>query len=233
MKKPDIHCEVCGHRAESIFCSLAGVHLEQLDREKMVHKYDQGEVIFYEGTPAMAVHCIYSGRVKLYKSGPKGEAQVIRLLGPGDIFGYRALLAEEPFAATAEVVETTVICAITKQTLFDLLKHSQDLTMRLLAKLATELKTSEEQMLAIAQETVRQRTGKLLLFLAEGNQQSSKRTKTIKVPLLRSEMAQMVGTTPETFSRTLRHLAAKGVLNLTRTEISINNPSALRVIARP
>src|SRR5574341_1552620 len=211
MKKPDIRCEVCGHRAESIFCSLAGSHLEQLDREKMVHKYEKGEVVFYEGTPASTVHCIYSGRVKLYKSGPKGEDQVIRLLGPGEIFGYRALLAEEPFAATAEAVETTVICAITKQTLFDLLKHSQDLTMRLLAKLASELKTSEEQMLAMAQETVRQRTAKLLLFLGEGNKHKYKAGSPLNVPLMRNEMAQMVGTTPETFSRTLRQLAAKGV----------------------
>jgi CRP/FNR family transcriptional regulator len=233
MKKPDIHCEVCGHRAESIFCSLAGAHLEQLDREKMVHKYDQGEVIFYEGTPAMAVHCIYSGRVKLYKSGPKGDAQVIRLLGPGDIFGYRALLAEEPFAATAEAVEATVICAITKQTLFDLLKHSQDLTMRLLAKLASELKTSEEQMLSMAQETVRQRTAKLLLFLTEGNKPKYKSGSPLNVPLMRNEMAQMVGTTPETFSRTLRHLAAKGILNLTRSEISITNSKALQLLANP
>src|SRR3972149_714257 len=219
MKPRSLHCSVCGHRAESIFCALAGAHLEKLEREKTVHKYEKGQVIFWEGTPAFAIHCLYSGAVKLYKTGPKTEPQVIRLLGPGEIFGYRALLADEPYAATAEAVETTVICTFTKQTLFDLLKQSPDLTMRLLAKMAVELKTSEEQMLAIAQETVRQRTAKLLLFLAEGNQQRSKRAKTLKVPLLRSEMAQMVGTTPETCSRTLRYLAKKGILQVSRDEI--------------
>jgi CRP/FNR family transcriptional regulator, polysaccharide utilization system transcription regulator len=235
MKKSDIHCEICGHRAESIFCSLAGAHLEKLDREKIVREYEKGEVAFYEGTPATAIYCVYSGAVKLYKSVRKKETQMLRLLGPGGILGYRALLSNEPYTATAEAVETTVICAITKQVLFDLLKHSQDLTMRLLAKLASELKTSEEQMLAMTRETVRQRTAKLLLFLREGNKHKYKYRSgsPLNVPLMRSEMAQMVGTTPETFSRTLRYLAAKGVLNLTRSEISINNPSALRVMARP
>ena len=232
MKPRSLHCSVCGHRAESIFCALAGAHLEKLEREKTVHKYEKGQVIFWEGTPAFAIHCLYSGAVKLYKTGPKTEPQVIRLLGPGEIFGYRALLADEPYAATAEAVETTVICTFTKQTLFDLLKQSPDLTMRLLAKMAVELKTSEEQMLAIAQETVRQRTAKLLLFLAEGNQQVTRRARTLKVPLLRKEMAQMVGTTPETFSRTLRFLASKGILNLTRSEITIKNPHLLESIAR-
>ena len=103
--------------------------------------------------------------------------------------------------------------------------------MRLLAKMAVELKTSEEQMLAIAQETVRQRTARLLLFLAEGNQQVTRLARTLKVPLLRSEMAQMVGTTPETFSRTLRFLASKGILQVTKDQISITNTKALEKIA--
>ena len=231
MKPRSLHCSVCGHRAESIFCALAGAHLEKLEREKTVHKYEKGQVIFWEGTPAFAIHCLYSGRVKIYKTGPKGDPIVIRLLGPGEIFGYRAVLSNEPCAATVEAVETSVICSISKRTLFDLLKQSPELTMRLLSKLAVELKTSEEQMLAIAQETVRQRTARLLLFLAEGNQQVTRLARTLKVPLLRSEMAQMVGTTPETFSRTLRFLASKGILQVTKDQISITNTKALEKIA--
>jgi len=53
----------------------------------------------------------------------------------------------------------------------------------------------------------------------------------LKVPLLRSEMAQMVGTTPETFSRTLRFLASKGILQVTKDQISITNTKALEKIA--
>jgi len=233
VRKSDIHCEVCGHRAEGIFCSLAGAHLEKLDREKIVREYEKGEVLFYEGTPATAIYCVYSGAVKLYRSGPKEETQILRLLRAREILGYRALLANDPHTATAEAVETTLLCAITKETLFDLLRQSPDLTMRLLAKLASELKTSEEQMLATAQETVRQRTAKLLLFLGEGNKPKYKSGSPLNIPLMRSEMAHMVRTTPETFSRTLRYLASKGILNLSRSEISINNPSALRVMARP
>jgi CRP/FNR family transcriptional regulator len=231
MKPPEVSCEVCGHRAESIFCSLAGAHLEQLDREKTVRRFEKGEVIFYEGTPAHAVHCIYTGRVKIYKTGPKGESIVIRLLGPGEIFGYRALLSDELCAATVEAVESTVICSITKPTLFGLLKQSPQLTMRLLAKMAQELRTSEEQLIAIAQETVRQRTAKLLLFLAEGNKHKYQPSTPLQIPLLRSEMAQMVGTAPETLSRTLRYLADRGMVQVNRAEILIINRKALKQLA--
>ncbi len=232
MEHQEIHCEVCGHRAESIFCALAGAHLERLDREKTVHRYEKGETIFHQGTPALAVHCLYSGRVKLSKSGAKGESQVLRLLGPGEIFGYRALLADEPYLVTAQAVEPTVVCTITKQTLFSLLKQSPGLAMRLMAELASELKTSEEKLLTQAKETVKQKTAKLLLFLAEGNKHKYQPGTPLQVPLLRSEMAQMVGTAPETFSRTLRYLASRRVVQIDRAHIFITDTKALRQLAR-
>lgn len=221
---------VCGQRPKGIFCTLAGSHLTRLDREKTVHEYQRGQVIFYEGNPAGAIHCIYSGRVKLYKTGPKGDYQIIRLLGPGEIMGYRALLANEPCAATAEAVEPTTICTISKETLFDLLRQSSELAFQLLTKLAKELRVSEEQELVIAQETVRQRTARFLLFCCGG--EKPKVGEPLKCPLSRAEMAQMVGTTPETFSRTLRYFALRGILRVTRWEIFIENPAALELLSR-
>ncbi|OGC77089.1 MAG: hypothetical protein A2Z27_01620 [candidate division Zixibacteria bacterium RBG_16_50_21] len=232
VKHLNVHCEVCGHRAESIFCSLAGTHLEKLEREKTVHRYEKGQVIIYEGTPAYAIHCIYSGRVKIYKTGQQGEQQIIRLLGPGEIFGYRALLAQELCAASVEAIEPTVICTISKDTLFQLLRQSPELTARLLAKMARELKASEDLMLSLAQESVKQRTAKLLLFLWEGGKGETGVEGSLRISLQRLEMAHMVGTTPETFSRTLRHLASKGILNLSRSQITIKNLPLLQLVAR-
>jgi len=231
MRQLKIECKVCGHRAESIFCNLAGSHLEKLEREKTVHRYEKGQVIIYEGTPAYAIHCIYSGRVKIYKTGQQGEQQIIRLLGPGEIFGYRALLAQELCAASVEAIEPTVICTISKETLFQLLRQSPELASRLLAKMARELRTSEDLLLSLAQESVKQRTAKLLLFLWEGGKGETGVDGSLRISLQRLEMAHMVGTTPETFSRTLRYLAKKRILQVSRDEISITNSKALEQIA--
>lgn len=229
MNPLDLKCDICGHRPSSIFCSLAGSHLEKLDREKTVHKYEKGEVIFSEGDLSQAIHCIYSGKVKLYKLGPKNEEQIIRLLGPGEFMGYRALLANEPCAATAQTLESTVICSIAKKTFFELLRQSPDLVLRLLSKMARELRISEELALSLAQESVRQRTAHLLLFLLQGNQAKSEGP--IRVPLKRKDMAQMIGASPETLSRTLHYLERRGIVRMTRSEIYIQNLSALQLLA--
>lgn len=229
MKGLKLICEVCGHRAESVFCGLAGSHLTKLNREKSVHEYQRNQVIFYEGNQPFAIYCIYSGKVKLYKVGRKSEPLVIRLLGPGEIMGYRALFANEPYAATAEAVETTVICTISKQTLLDLLHQSPDLALRLLSKMAQQLRISEDEMLVLAQESVRQRTARLILFCC-GDEKGEPGV-SFKCPLSHTEMAQMIGTTPETFSRTLNYLAKRKFIRLSSTVIYIENPSALRVLA--
>ncbi len=231
MKKLSPKCTVCGSHPGSIFCNLAGSHLKRLEQEKIVREFQKGEVIFYEGNQPYELYWICSGSVKLYKLGPKGEPLVLRLLGPGDIFGYRALLAEEPYAATAKALENTDICSISKETLLDLLHHSPELTLQLLKKLAKELRTSEEHMLEIAQETVRERTARLLVFLLQGSKENLKSDVPLKVPLLRKEMAEMIGTTPESLSRTLHYLAERGILKLTRSEIYVRNFSALQLVA--
>jgi CRP-like cAMP-binding protein len=177
------------------------------------------------------VHCIRSGRVKLYKMGRKGEPQVIRLLGAGDILGYRPALAGETYAATAEAVETASICAIPRTAFLEALRRSPDLALRLMALMARELRVSEEQLLAQAQETVRQRTARTLVdFLASGAE-DKRGGQRITLPLRRRELAQLVGTTPETLTRTLKLLERKGLLHLTRSEIYVPDPAALKRIA--
>ncbi|UCH84290.1 MAG: Crp/Fnr family transcriptional regulator [Candidatus Latescibacterota bacterium] len=224
-------CGNCRPRTRGLFGSLSSTHTIKLDREKTAHDYDRGQIIFYEGTPPLAIYCIHSGIVKLYKTGKNGTHIMIRILGPGDVIGYRALLANEPYAATAEAVDTTTACTITRDTINILLKNDPKLILQLLSKLATELRVSEDQMVTRLQEPVRQRTARFLMWLRESLWSGSRRSNTIVVPLLREEMAQMVGTTPETFSRTLRKFSHDGVIKYDRKSITITKPGVLQGIA--
>jgi CRP/FNR family transcriptional regulator len=156
---------------------------------------------------------------------------MIRILGPGEVMGYRALLADEPYAATAEAVDATTVCTIARDTIDELLGRDPELILRLLSKLATELRVSEDQMVTRLQEPVRQRAARFLLWLRDSLTGGARAGNKIAVPLLREEMAQMIGTTPETFSRTLRGLAREKVIAYDRKSISILKPRVLQGIA--
>jgi len=231
MRINELPCAICGQRANGVFCGLAEQHLAILDRQKAVYEYGRGEALFHEGHQATTAYCVHSGRVKLFKVGRKDEETVIRVLGPGDIIGYRAMLAEEPYAATAETIEPSTVCAISKETILALLQSSPELAIEMLARLSRELRTSEDQMISLLQESVRQRTARVLLWLFEQGKENQAEVAPAPIPLRRKELAQMIGTTPETLSRTLRQFANRGLIELTRTSIQVLNLSPLKRLA--
>lgn len=223
-------CRFCGAREPTAFCQLAGLD-PGADRSAVsISQYSDRQIIFREGNPSLAVFCVRAGIVKLSKTSATGEPLIIRLLGPGRLIGYRPLLGGEPFAASAEAVGAVELCAIPAPCFRRLLEASPTLALRLLALMARELRISEEQALILAHESVRARTVRQLLGFLSDTGVSLESGAPVVVPLLRRELAQMVGTSPETLSRTLHRLAQDGALRLTRTAIWVQNPRRLRAI---
>lgn len=223
-------CDNCTVAGKCIFSGLEPKHQRRLDRAASLYGIDRGQGVFYEDSPALAVQCIVGGIVKLHKRGPRREPYVIRLLGPGDILSYRPILADEPYSATAEATRPTTVCSIPRDTFLSLIDESAELSRRFLAKLAVELRISEEQALAVSQQSVRQRSAGLLLFLIERFPAKERNSNQIECELSRLEMAQMVGTAPETFSRILRSMAGDGVIEVDRTSICLKDIDRLRRI---
>ena len=87
-------------------------------------------------------------------------------------------------------------------------------------------------MLSLTEHSVKQRLAQLLLSLSGHDLTSPKEPFQIKSFLSRSEMAQLIGTTPETLSRTLHDLAAKGVVHLQDADIYMSDFSKLQRIAK-
>jgi len=224
-------CVSCDTRPRGLFRTLTGSCLLKLDRAQVAHEYRRGQVIFYEGNPPLAVHCVYSGGVKLYKTGRDDKKIVIRLLGRGRLMGYRAVLANEPYAATAEAVETTTICTIPRDIFEGLLRDDFEFTLLIMSELAAELRISEDQLVSRTHELVRQRTARFLVWVLDELGGGAGKRNRIAVPLLREEMAQMIGTTPETLSRVLRELAVQKVIVVDRKRITVAKPRVLRHLA--
>jgi len=230
-EKKLMHCGLCGGKGQGLFCGPGKVSHDFLNLHKAIQKYNPGQHLFDEGSPAFAVYCIHDGLVKVYKSDTRGDRHVIRLLRNGDILGFRGLLANEPYAATAEAVEKTTACVIPRAIFIDLLKKFPDLLFGFLAKLAEELRISEEQMLSLVNHPVRQRVASLLLTLIEDHNPDSGPSRAKLIRLKRNEMAQIIGTTPESLSRTLSEFARRKIIDLSYSEIFITDKPVLEKIA--
>ena len=227
---PD-RCAVCKMRSTGLFCGLTAQARDRLEQGRTTHVFRRGQPVFYAGSSSQNLFVIRSGRVKVFRTWRGGEEQVIRLLGPGELLGYRPLLANEPYVASAEAVEDSTLCIIPAETARELLREVPGLALELLAKLARELRLSEDLMMDLSFRPIRQRAARLLLRLLEDNRDGVEPAVIQSQYFRRQDMARMIGTTPETFSRTLRGFAQRGFVTLTRDRICIRDHALLRKAA--
>jgi len=222
-------CSDCENK-DSMFCLLSQVDKDTLGTNKGNNFYKKGQSVFYEGNQSHGLYCIYKGKVKLSKMGEGGKEQVVRFAKTADILGYRSLFNNEPYQATATVLEDSYICHLSKNHFLKILKDNPSLSWNTMKLLSNDLKNAETHLVNIAQKTVKERIAESLLLLHE-TFGFEKDEKTLSVILTRAEIADVAGTTTETAIRTLSELNKEGAINLVAKKIQIPNIKKLQLVA--
>lgn len=169
------------------------------------------------------------GLVKIWRMGHAGDQHVLGLRGPGDVLGYRAVIYAGPYAVTAEPLERTIAATIPREVFVGLVRDDPRLAFRLLEVMAQRTLETEDRLLARVLDSVIKRTARVLLAL--GREHGAPPGRATHLPRKREDLARLIGTTPETLSRTLHSLAARGILDLSNREIHVRNMDSLRRLA--
>lgn len=226
----DGNCSECAYKINSFFCKAKEGALRELDKERTVSDYKKGETIFKEGQRPFGVFCLYSGKVKLSKMGDDGKEHIIRLVKPGDLFGYRSILGMDKYHASAIALEEASVCFIPKDQFLDLLIQDKELIFDIIKILSEDLKNAELQMTHMARKPVRERAAEAILFIKEtyGLEEDGI---TINAIFSREDLANIVGTATETIIRLLSEFNREEMIQLQGKKIKILNEEKLYRIA--
>ena len=165
---------------------------------------------------------MYSGKVKVQKLGSNAKEQIVRLAKEGDILGYRSLISGSNYNATAETLEDSVLCFLSKETFFELMKNNPSVSMNLMKLLSDKLGAAETKIVEIIQKPTRNRIAETLLLLNElfGTEEDNQ---TINVVMTREDIANIAGMSTETAIRLLYGLRDEGLIGLEKKKIKILN----------
>lgn len=214
-------------RAGGLFAQLEPAFQGLINSVRTVNRYPVGHVFSLEGETVRHVTCIVEGAAKVSRISEKGESQILRLLGPDDVFGLRSLLAEEPLSVTVTAITPCAAFAVPGDTVRRLLRDSTTFPYAVMKHLARELRLTEDVMLSLTQRPVRRRIADIILLL-HGQPVPGRDWRPLpRVRLKRKDIAQLVGTTPETLSRTLAEFAANGLIAVDRKRIEMLDPKGL------
>lgn len=215
-------CEGCSGFSTSHFCTLKNKHLTLLNDQKNHIEFKKGDVIFREGDIPQGLYCISQGVVRLNHMDADGNEVLLRLNKSGDILGYRALFAEEPYHATAIAHEKAEVCFIPLQTIKNIVDSDSDLAMSFLKQVSKELHSVEDRMSAVISKPVQSRVAEALLYF---------KAELPETKWTRRDIAEWIGATPETVMRTLAQLETDGFIEQEGRFIRITDYDALMKVA--
>lgn len=215
------NCNSCPN-SNSAICKLKTDEKEKIEQIKKGQFYKKGQQIFELGTNANFVFCVYNGKIKLTKLGKEGKEQIFRFSKKGDLLGYRSVLSNEPYNASAVVMEDSIICQIPRDAFFNVIESNYSLSLDLIQLLTKDLKGAEQHLIDVAQKTVRERIAEALITLINtfGFKPDNK---TLNIKITRSEIAEIASTTTESAIRTLSNFNNEGLIHLDGKRIIIND----------
>ena len=185
--------------------------------------YPRDTEIFGENEPADYLYKVLSGAVRTYKILSDGRRQVGGFYLPGDIFGLE--FADE-HTLSAEAISDAKVLVVKRSALSALAGRDASVAQQLFALTGRELHRVQDRILLLI-KNARERVASFLLEMAERASENN----TIELPMSRQDIADYLGLTIETVSRTLTALETAAAIEVSTSSrrIVLRNRAALAV----
>lgn len=185
-----------------------------------VHHFKKNEMIHCEGETPTHMMILESGKVKVYKEGVGSRAQIIRMLKPGEHFGYRAIIANETYNTNVAAFEASTIFMIKADIFLSILRHNNAFCYRFLEELAGDLGASDARTVNLTQKHIRGRLAEALLMLKK-NYGMEEDGATISIYLSREDLANLSNMTTSNAIRTLSNFVNEQVIAMDGRKLKI------------
>jgi CRP-like cAMP-binding protein len=185
-------------------------------------KFGRGEVVFHQDDPADTLHLISKGRFVVRVTTPLGDTAIFSVLGPGEMFGELALLADEQARRSATVAalepgETRSVHRIDFDRLRTRNPGTGDVLIAILAEQVRRLTTYLVEALYVSADkrVLRRLVEMAAIFSPDSDGDSA------VVPLTQEDLAGLAGTSRATVNRVLREEEARGTVELGRGRTTV------------
>lgn len=222
-------CLTCKLHGDFLFCNLSPPALQALETIKSTATYPKGAVLFVEGQEPRGVFVLCHGRAKLTASSADGKSLILRIANAGEVLGLSATISGRPYAFNAEVTEPCQANFIERKQFLNFLHQHGEAAFRVAEQLSENYHTAFEEVRALSlSHSVSEKVARLLLQWADERGHSENGNIHLTQALTHEEIAQLLGTSRETVTRTLADFKKKRLIVVKGSSITIQNRAALQ-----
>lgn len=210
-----------------LFQGLPPEQLQEVAQIVVERTFPKQQLIFQEGDEGKGFYIVLQGKIKVFKLAPDGREQILHIFGPGEPFAEVPVFAGQQYPASAMTLEDSKLLFVPRTAFLDLIRRNPALALGMLAILARRLRQLAALVEDLALKEVPMRLAAYLLYQSEEQQGASE----LSLEIAKGQLANLLGTSPETLSRALRRLANDKLIASSGARIKILNRRGLQEVA--
>ena len=213
-------------QAIPLFAHLTDEELARMGELTRQRKHPKGSVILFEDDPGDALYVVIEGQVKVVLSGEDGREVIMATLADGDFFGEMSLIDDEPRSAHVIAMENSNLLVLRRDDFQRCLENNPRIALGLLRALTKRLRLADSKIGGLVLLDVTGRVARLLLEMADENDGV-----VISRKVTHHQIAQMIGSSRETVSRTMRTLIDENLIEVAGKTITVRDREAMESTA--
>ncbi len=224
LKKEVDRAESVQQRQDKSEVSAARMMKELLEGREQI-RFKKKQNIYSIGYHPHRVFYVLSGKIKVYNVNDSGKPLILELHGPGEYFGYVALLEGSTYRDTAEALEDCLISIIPKEDFLELVHRNTEVSEKFIKLLANNVLEKEQQLLNLAYNSLRRKVADALLQVYAKFTAADNIDRVIN--LSRDNLAAIAGTATESLIRTLSDFKQEKLIDIIDGNITLLNVKKL------
>jgi len=205
------NCIDCAARPFGICAAVDKPELRELEHLSRHAHFGSGETVFAQEEIATSFYNVLDGVLRLYKLLPDGRRQIVGFALPGDFLG---MAASARHGYSADAIGPVTVCRFSKSAFARFIENRPHLLRRINESTVRELSHAQQHMVLLGRRSAEERVASFLIGWRDRLAAFRGPSRTIPLPMSRLDIADFLGLTIETVSRTFTKLERDGVIEI-------------------
>lgn len=214
-----------------LFAKMTDAEVDALLAQATSRRFAVGEAVFEQGAPATHFYLLLHGRLKVTQVTPDGQQIIVRVVNPGDLFGFAKALQRSDYPGTAMCAAESIALSWPTELWPHFIDRNPHLAVTALHTIGKRLEEAHTRIREMSTQEVEKRVAHTVLRLVEQAGRKEPEGIRIDFPISRQDIAEMTGTTLHTVSRILSAWEGKNLVEGGRQKLLVRDVAGLRQLA--
>ena len=221
-------CADCAVRGFSVCASLDKIEMQDFEQlGRRVH-FSTCETVFSQEDTTSYFYNLVDGVMRLYKLLPDGRRQIVGFLLPGDFVG---MTSSDRHGFSADAIGPITVCQFAKTPFARFAEDKPNLLRRMNELAVQELNQARDHMVLLGRRSAEEKVATFLVGWRDRLAELKGPSDTVLLPMSRQDIADYLGLTIETVSRTFTKLERDGIIEIIPGGVHLRNPARAEALA--